>query len=80
MLLVKNLKQKRSSKKLLNKLIKLFCIQKLVDKQTYYLNLLAIYRIYLIFYISLLELYNYRLNNNSILKYFVLKLIDNKQE
>ena len=43
MLLVKNLKQKRSSKKLANKLLKSFKILKFIKKQAYKLVLLIIY-------------------------------------
>jgi len=74
----KNLKQKKLSKKLLNKLLKLFHIQKLINKQTYYFILLTIYKIHSIFHVFLLKLYNCRLNDDSILKYLALKLINNK--
>ena len=42
-LLVKNLKQKRSSKKLADKLLKSFKILKFIEKQAYKLALLIIY-------------------------------------
>ena len=75
----KNLKQKRSNKKLSNKAIDLFIIRNVVDKQAYRLALSLIYRIYNVFYISLLELYRRR-DNNTILTYIVAKLIDDKEE
>ena len=78
-LLIKNLKQKRSNKKLSNKIINLFIIRNVVDKQVYRLALSLIYRIYNVFYILLLELYRRR-DNNTILVYIVAKLIDNKEE
>ncbi len=78
MLSAKNLKQKKLSKKLLNKMIEFFHIQKLIDKQTYHLDLSIIYRVHSIFQIFLLELYNCRLNDDSILDYLVLKLIDDE--
>ncbi len=78
MLSAKNLKQKKLSKKLSNKMIEFFCIQKLIDKQTYHLDLSIIYRVYSVFHVFLLKLYNHRLNDDSILNYFVLKLIDDK--
>jgi len=80
MLSAKNLKQKKLSKKLSNKMIKLFHIQELINKQMYYLDLSIIYRVHSVFHVFLLKLYNRRLNDNSILDYFVLKLIDDEQE
>ena len=79
MLLIKNLKQKRSNKKLSNKIIDLFIIRNVVDKQVYRLALSLIYRIYNVFYMSLLELYRRR-DNSTISAYIVTKLIDNKEE
>jgi len=80
MLSAKNLKQKKSSKKLLNKLLKLFHIQKFINKQMYYCNLSTIYKIYSVFHVFLLKSYNYRLNDDFIFKYFTLKFINDKQE
>jgi len=68
------------SKKLSNKLLKFFYIQKFIDKQTYHFNLSVIYKVHSVFHVSLLESYNRRLNNDSIFKYLMLKLIDDKQE
>ena len=80
MLSAKNLKQKKLSKKLSNKMIEFFHIQKLIDKQMYHLDLSVIYRVHSVFHVSLLESYNRRLNDDSILDYLVLKLIDDEQE
>ncbi len=80
MLSAKNLKQKKLSKKLLNKIIKFFHIQKLINKQTYHLDLSIIYKVHSIFYVFLLKSYNCRLNDDSILNYLILKLIDDEQE
>ncbi len=80
MLSAKNLKQKKLSKKLSNKMIEFFYIQELIDKQMYHLDLLIIYRIYSVFYIYFLMLYNHRLNDDFILEYLTLKLIDDEQE
>jgi len=44
MLFTKNLKQKKLSKKLSDKIIKFFHIHEFIDKQTYHLNLSIIYR------------------------------------
>ena len=79
MLSIKNLKQKRSNKKLLNKIIDLFIIRNIVDKQAYRLALSLIYRIYNVFYMLLLELYRRR-DNNTMSAYTIAKLIDNKEE
>ncbi len=78
MLSAKNLKQKKLNKKLSNKMIKFFHIQEFIDKQMYYLDLSIIYRVHSIFHIFLLKLYNRRLNDDSILNYFIFKLIDNE--
>ncbi len=80
MLLAKNLKQKKLRKKLSNKLLELFRIQESIDKQTYHFNLSTIYKIYSVFYAFLLKSYKYRQNNDFILKYFALELINKKQE
>jgi len=80
MLSAKNLKQKKLSKKLSNKMIKFFRIQELIDKQMYYLDLSIIYRVYSVFHVFLLESYNCRLNDDFIFNYFVLKLINDEQE
>ncbi len=80
MLSAKNLKQKKLSKKLSNKMIEFFRRQELIDKQMYHLDLSIIYKIHSVFHVSLLELYNHRLNDDSILNYFILKLIDDEQE
>ncbi len=78
MLSAKNLKQKKLSKKLLNKMIKFFHIQELINKQMYHLDLSIIYKVHSVFHVFLLESYNRRLNDDSILNYFILKLIDDE--
>ncbi len=80
MLSAKNLKQKKLSKKLLNKMLKFFHIQELINKQTYHLNLSIIYKIHSVFHVFFLKSYNRRLNDDFILKYFTFKLIDDEQE
>ncbi len=80
MLSAKNLKQKKSSKKLLNKMIEFFCIQKLIDKQIYCLDLSIIYKVHSAFHVFLLKSYNCRLNDDFILNYLVFELIDDEQE
>ncbi len=78
MLSAKNLKQKKSSKKLSNKMLKLFHIQEFIDKQMYHLSLSIIYRIHSVFHVFLLELYNCRLNDDFIFKHLAFKLIDDE--
>ncbi len=80
MLSAKNLKQKKSSKKLSNKMIEFFHIQELIDKQMYHLDLSIIYKVHSVFHVFLLESYNRRLNDDFILNYLVLKLINDEQE
>jgi len=78
MLSAKNLKQKKSSKKLSNKMIEFFHIQELIDKQTYYLDFSVIYRVHSVFHVFLLKSYNRRLNDNFIFNYLVFELIDDE--
>ena len=56
-LTIKNLKQKRSNKKLFHKFMNFFRIVDKVKTQIYRLLLLIIYRIHNIFYIFLLKSY-----------------------
>ncbi len=46
----------------------------------YHLDLSIIYKIYSVFHVFLLKLYNHRLNDDSIFKYLAFKLIDDEQE
>jgi len=62
-LLIKHLKQKRFSKKILHKYIKLFRIKNKIKTQAYRFILLDIYRIYNTFYVLLLKLYLHYVNN-----------------
>ncbi len=80
MLSAKNLKQKKLSKKLSNKMLKFFHIQELIDKQMYHLDLSIIYKIHFVFHVFLLKSYNCKLNDDSILDYLIFKLIDDEQE
>ena len=81
LLLIKNFKHKRFSKKLLHKFVKSFRMNKKVDEQTYCLILFNIYRIHNIFHILFLKLYLYRVNDaktKTIMQ--ILKLIDNTKQ
>ena len=70
MLATKNLTQKRPSKKLVYKFIGLFRIINKIGAQAYRLFLPPIYKIYNIFYISLLEPY-YRREGGIVPKTFI---------
>ncbi len=61
-------------------MIELFHIQKLINKQTYHLDLSIIYKVHSVFHVFLLKSYNRRLNDDFILDYFILELINDEQE
>jgi len=63
MLSIRNLKQKRFSKKMSHKYVKSFRIKNKSKTQAYCLILLNIYRIYNTFYVLLLELYLHRVSD-----------------
>jgi hypothetical protein len=63
MLSIKNLKQKRFSKKMSHKYVKSFRIKNKSKTQIYRLILFNIYWIYNTFYVSLLKLYLYRVDD-----------------
>ena len=81
LLLIKNLKQKQLSKKLLHKFVKSFQMKDKIDEQAYRLTLLNIYRIYNTFYVSFLKSYLHRADD---LKAEVImqisKLIDDTEQ
>ncbi len=78
MISAKNSKQKKLNKKLSNKMIEFFHIQEFIDKQMYHLDFSIIYKVHFVFHVFLLESYNCRLNDDSLLDYFILKLIDDE--
>ena len=80
MLIIKNLKQKRSNKKLFHKFIKKNRIINKIKTQIYRLLLFIIYRIYNIFYMFLLKLY-YNRDCDDALKSFiqVFEFINNNE-
>jgi len=65
MLSTRNLKQKRSSKKISHKYIESFRIKNKIETQIYRFILLNIYRIYNTFYILLLKLYLHRVDDEQ---------------
>ena len=80
MLLIKNLKQKRLNKKLLDKAINPFIIRTRIETQAYRLALPPTYRIHNVFHISLLELYKRRISDSSIPEYTAPELVDDVEE
>ena len=65
MLSIKNLKQKRSSKKLSHKYVESFKIENKIEAQIYRLTLSNIYRIHNIFHVSLLKSYRHRVDDKK---------------
>ena len=80
MLTIKNLKQKRSNKKLFHKFINLFQIVDKIKAQTYRLLLSIIYQIYNIFHIFLLKFYHNRDCDDASKSFMqIFELIDNNE-
>ena len=63
LLSIKNLKQKRSSKKLSHKFVESFKMKNKIEKQTYRFTLSNIYRIHNTFHVSLLKSYLHRVDD-----------------
>ncbi len=80
LLSIKNLSQKRPSKKLSHKFAESFCIQDIVKKQAYHLYLPTHYWIHNVFHVSYLKLYNWCLNDKIMQVLPSLKLINKKEE
>ena len=66
LLLMTNLSQKHSHKKLSHKFAELFCICDIIDQQVYHLLLLISYQIHNIFHVSYLKSYSWHLNNETV--------------
>ena len=80
LLFIKNLNQKRSSKKIFFKFAKSFRIENKVEKQTYRLTLSFTYRIHNIFYVFLLKSYHYRADDKNAYEFMqVLNLMNNDE-
>jgi len=80
LLSTKNLNQKHSSKKLSHKFAESFHINKSIKKQAYHLHLSVIYQIHNVFYVSYLEPYRHKEDNDETLYFFAFKLIDEREE
>jgi len=75
----RNLKQKKSSKKISHKYVELFRIENKIETQIYRFILFNIYRIYNTFYILFLKLYLHRAGNEQTKQILqTSELIDNK--
>jgi len=77
---MKNLKQKCSSKKFSYKFAESFCITEFIKKQVYCLYLSVIYQIHNVFYVSYLESYRHKEDNDETLYFLASELIDEKEE
>jgi len=81
MLLIRNLKQKRFSKKMSHKYVESFRTKNKSKTQIYRLILFNIYRIYNTFYVLLLKLYLHCVDDEQAKQMLqVSKLINNKVE
>ena len=81
LLLIKNFKQKRFSKKLSHKFVESFWMKNKIEKQTYRFTLFNIYRIHNTFHVLLLKSYLYRADDaktKAIMQ--ILKLIDDTKQ
>ena len=80
MLIIKNLKQKRSNKKLFHKFINSFRIINKIRAQIYRLFLSITYRIHNIFYVFLLKFYHNRDCDDASKPFMqIFELIDNDE-
>ena len=80
LLLMKNLSQKHSHKKLSHKFAESFCICDIIDQQVYHLSLSISYQIHNVFHVSYLELYSWCLNNETVLELSPPDLIDKTEK
>ena len=81
MLNIKNLKQRRFSKKMSHKYVKFFRVKNKIDAQTYRFILFNIYRIHNIFHVSLLKNYHYKKDDKYAKQLTqISKLIDDKKQ
>ena len=77
----KNLKQKRSSKKLSHKYVESFKIKNKIETQIYRLTLSNIYRIHNIFHVSLLKSYRHRVDDKKTKQMMqISNLIDDEEQ
>ena len=80
MLTIKNLKQKRSSKKLFHKFVSSFKIENKINTQIYKLTLFFIYRIHNIFYVSLLKSYYHKVDEAKAHEFMQVSKLKNNQK
>ena len=79
MLFIKNIKQRKSSKKLSHKFIDSFRIKKAVRKQTYRLILFFSYRIHNVFHVFYLKSYKSRKKDDDISDFISSKLVNDEK-
>ena len=81
LLLIKNLNQKHSNKKMFFKFAKSFKIENKIKKQTYQLTLSSTYYIYNVFYVFLLKSYHHKVNDKNTHKFMqILNLINDDEQ
>ena len=80
LLLMKNLSQKHSHKKLSHKFAESFHICDIIDQQVYCLSLSISYQIHNIFHVSYLKLYSWHLNNETVSELSSSDLIDKTEK
>ena len=80
LLLMKNLSQKHSHKKLLHKFAESFYICDIIDLQVYCLSLLISYQIHNVFHVSYLKLYSQHLNDKTVPELSLSDLIDETEK
>ena len=80
LLLMKNLSQKHSHKKLSHKFAESFHICDIIDQQVYCLSLSISYQIHNVFHVSYLELYSQHLNNETVSELSSPDLIDETEK
>ena len=80
LLLMKNLSQKHSHKKLSHKFAESFHVYDIIDQQVYHLSLSINYQIHDVFHVSYLKLYSQCLNNETVPKLPFPDLIDETEK
>ena len=81
LLSIKNLNQKRSSKKMFFKFAGSFKIEDKIKKQTYRLTLSSTYRIYNVFYVFLLKSYHHKVDDKDAHEFMqILNLINDDEQ
>ena len=80
LLSIKNLNQKRPSKKMFFKFAKSFKIENKIEKQTYRLTLSSTYRIHNVFHVSLLKSYHHKTDDKDAHEFIQISNLINDDE